>query len=88
MDPLAERLMVLAVGLYRADKLMGAISQWKSGISAEVKAAVRDVVQQVLPVLLAAADGAAPGSAARQGSGQHLAEVQLGEQLQVKCHLI
>jgi hypothetical protein len=77
--------MPLAVGLYRADKLTGAIGQWKSSISAEVKGAVRDVVQEVLPILLAAADGAAPGSAgAGYGSGQHMPEVQLGEQLQVR----
>jgi len=43
---LHEKLLPLALGLHRTDKLAAALQQYKENAAAEVKGAVRDVVQQ------------------------------------------
>ncbi|KIZ01614.1 hypothetical protein MNEG_6350 [Monoraphidium neglectum] len=80
---LHEKLLPLAVGLWRADKLGAAMAQYRDNVAAEVKGAIRDVVQQVVPMLLAAAGGDGGGGGGGGGSG---AEVQLAEQLQALQH--
>lgn len=75
-EQLQEKLLPLAVGLYRAERLQAALQQYKADVGDEVKAAVRDAVQQVLPVLLVAC-----------GEQQHVghggSDTQLADQLQV-----
>jgi hypothetical protein len=93
---LHEKLLPLTVGIWRADKLAAALQQYKDNAAAEVKAAVRDVVQQLVPALLAAAagddggGGAGPAAGAAGGggawSGGGPAEVQLADQLQQLQH--
>lgn len=68
-------MLPLAVGLYRSDRLGSTLQQYKASVGDEVKAGVRDAVQQVLPVLLAST-----GDMTQQHAGT---ETQLGEQLQV-----
>jgi hypothetical protein len=81
-EQLQEKLLPLAVGLYRSEGLYAILQQYKANAGEEVKAAVRDVVQAVLPVLLAAAgDSLAVGQAGGPGAGR---EGQAWEQLQVR----
>lgn len=75
-EALHEKLLPLAVGLYRAERLPAALQQYKAAVGEEVKAGVRDAVQQVLPVLLAACGE-------QQHAGQAGSETQLADQLQV-----
>jgi hypothetical protein len=77
-EQLHEKLLPLAVGLYRAERLPAALQQYKAAVGDEVKGAVRDAVQQVLPVLLVAA-----GEQQQQQLGQAGSETQLADQLQV-----
>jgi hypothetical protein len=75
-EQLHEKLLPLAVGLYRAERLPAALQQYKANVGDEVKAAVRDAVQQVLPVLLMACGE-------QQHAGHAGSETQLADQLQV-----
>jgi hypothetical protein len=78
-DSLYEKIFPLAVGLHRADTLGSALHQWHGNMGDQVKSSIRDVVQQVLPILLpegaaaaVAADGgasAAVAAAAAAGAG-------------------
>uniref|UniRef100_A0A383V506 Vacuolar protein sorting-associated protein 54 n=1 Tax=Tetradesmus obliquus TaxID=3088 RepID=A0A383V506_TETOB len=78
-EALHEKLLPLAVGLYRAERLPAALQQYKAAVGEEVKAGVRDAVQQVLPVLLAACGE-------QQHAGQAGSETQLADQLQLLHH--
>lgn len=79
VEQLHDKIMPLAVGLHRCDRLLATLQQYKANVGDEVKGAVRDVVQQVLPLLLSAA-GDVSSAAPQQ---QIAAEAQLSEQLQV-----
>jgi hypothetical protein len=70
-DPLYEKIFPLAVGLYRADKLGSALHQWRGNMGDQVKSSIRDVVQQVLPILLP--EGAAAAAAADGGASAAVA---------------
>jgi hypothetical protein len=78
-EQLTEKLLPLAVGLYRSEALAPTLQQYKGNAGEEVKEAVREVVQQVLPVLLAASVDSLPLQGP-SGSG----EVYAWEQLQVR----
>ncbi|KAF6266668.1 Vps54-like protein-domain-containing protein [Scenedesmus sp. NREL 46B-D3] len=78
-EQLQEKLLPLAVGLYRAERLQAALQQYKADVGDEVKAAVRDAVQQVLPVLLVAC-----GEQHHVGHGG--SDTQLADQLQLLHH--
>jgi hypothetical protein len=77
-EQLTEKLLPLAVGLYRCEALAPTLQQYKGNAGEEVKEAVREVVQQVLPVLLSACGDSLP----LQGGGG-AGEVYAWEQLQV-----
>lgn len=79
-EGLQDDLLPLAVGLYRSESLGPTLQQYKVNAGEEVKAGVREVVQQVLPVLLAAC-GAGSSMTAQQGVAS---EVHAWEQLQVR----
>lgn len=79
VDQLQDKLLPLVVGLYRCDRLSATLQQYKANVGDEVKSAVRDVVQQVLPVLLAASGDVASG-----GLQQQYGDAQLADQLQVR----
>lgn len=79
-EQLTEKLLPLAVGLYRSEALVPTLQQYKSNAGEEVKEAVREVVQQVLPVLLSACGDSLP----LQGGGARPGEVYAWEQLQVR----
>ncbi len=82
LEQLHDKLLPLAVGLHKADKLAGAMAQYKDNAAAEVKSAVRDVVQRLLPALLA---GSGSGGGLLDGAVQGAAtEAQLADQLQVR----
>lgn len=77
-EQLQEKLLPLAVGLYRAGALGPTLQQYKTNAGEEVKGAVREVVQQVLPVLLSACGDGLPQQPGPAGEGQ------IWEQLQVR----
>lgn len=78
-EQLTEKLLPLAVGLYRSEALAPTLQQYKCNAGEEVKEAVREVVQQVLPVLLSSCGDSLP----LQGGGGH-GEVYAWEQVQVR----
>jgi hypothetical protein len=81
---LQEKLLPLAVGLWRAERLGPALAQYRDNAAAEVKGAIRDLAGALAPPLLAVAgsdDGGGGGpQQAWAGAG---ADAQLAEQLQV-----
>lgn len=81
-EQLQEKLLPLAVGLYRAGALGPTLQQYKANAGEEVKGAVREVVQQVLPVLLSACGDSLPQLWGSGGAGG--GEGQAWEQLQVR----
>jgi hypothetical protein len=87
-EGLQEKLLPLAVGLYRAEALKPALEQYSVNAGDEVKTAEREVVQQVLPVLLSACGAGLPpqqgGFGGAAGAGAGAGEVHAWEQLQVR----
>jgi hypothetical protein len=77
-EQLTEKLLPLAVGLYRSEALSPTLQQYKSNAGEEVKDGVREVVQQVLPVLLAACgDSLPPQQGYGAGGGEAWDQLQV-----------
>lgn len=83
LEQLQERLLPLALGLYRADRLAATLQQYKQSVAEEVKAAVRSAVHSVLPVLLAAGGDVGGGQLL---VGASSGEAALADQLQQLHH--